>query len=98
MNELRNDEWLDAIHNHAATTDTELHVAVSMLLTGSANEATKPCSECGHREPIAQQFIDESVTVLTELGFVESVAAVDCSDCEGCCESHLLVLRMPAVV
>jgi hypothetical protein len=91
MGEIHNDEWLQAILDHPETIDTDLHVAVGMLLNGTANGATFLCADCGQWELIDQDDIDESVTVLAELGFVELVAAVECDGGE----DRLLVLRMP---
>lgn len=91
MNEIRNDEWLQAINDHPETIDTDLHVAVALLLNGTANGAVFPCPDCGQRGLIAQGEVDESMTVLASLGFLELVAAVECDGGE----DQLLVLRMP---
>ena len=77
MHEFRNDEWLQAISDHPETIDTDLHVAVALLLTGSGNGVTFPCPDCGQRELIDQDEVDDSIAALMDFGFVESVAAVE---------------------
>lgn len=89
--EICNEEWLEAIFQHRDTADIDLHVAVALLLTGSANGVTAPCPDCGRCELIDQDDVDDSIAVLMDLGFVESVAAVEVDGGE----DHLLVLRMP---
>ena len=78
--------WLAAIASHPETILTDVSVAEA-LLTGSGNDIPG----------IDQEDADESVQVLIELGFAESVVSMDCPDCEGCV-SHLLALRMPQAV
>jgi hypothetical protein len=89
MHELRNEDWLEAVLRHPATTDTDLSVAAALLLTGSANGVTKPSPD--GPVLIAQDVVDESMTVLVELGFLETVVSVAADGGE----DFLLALRMP---
>ncbi len=88
MNDFENADWVEAVMTHPATEDIDLYVAVGLLVSGRANGVTRPGGVL-----IPQDAVDESVALLTALGFVESVVAVAAEDGE----DHLLALRIPAV-
>jgi hypothetical protein len=89
MDGFDNMEWVEAVLTHPATEDVDLFVAVGLLVEGRANGLSRPGGVL-----IPQDAVDESVGLLTALGFVESVVAVPAADGE----DHLLVLRMPGSV
>lgn len=89
MDDFENMDWIEAVMSHPATEDTDLYVAVAMMLASRANGLTRPGPD--GPVPLPQEAVDESVALLTQLGFVESVATVTVDGGE----DHLLVLRMP---
>lgn len=97
MSEVNTVEWLEAIELHPDTYEWEADVALHMVLTGTANGVSVRCMDCdcGGMELLPDYESDEIVARLINLGFLESVVAVD-SPVGG--EDHLLVFRIPEAV
>jgi hypothetical protein len=85
MDGFDNMEWLEAVMSHPATEDIDVDVAIGVLLTGSANGVTRK----GPKGPVLinPEDVDDSIVVLTELGFLEPLVSVGAD--------HLLRLAMP---